>query len=189
MRDAPSPQVGWGVYKEENPDQFRTPVKEEGPFQWGMDGGDQMGMEMGPGGRQGDFRDRGRGNLRYNGRQGGRFNRRQPNERDNRGGMRGRGWMHQEGGRWNGRGGGPMPPFGRGGNRMPGPMGQNGPMFPFPLGMGLGPGMPMDLNATDPEVIRKEVIPALIKMGEQGRQNGTINEMQFRDLMTQVMEL
>ena len=189
MRDAPSPQVGWGVYKEENPDQFRTPVKEEGPFQWGMEGVDQMGMnqmgmDMGFGGRQ-DFRDRGRGNLRFNGgRQGGRFNRRQPN--DNRGGMRGRGWMHQEGGMWNGRGGGaggPLPPFGRGGSRMPGPMGPNGPMFPFSLGMGLNP---MDLNATDPEVIRKEVIPKLIKMGEQGLHNGTINQIQFNDLMTQV---
>ena len=45
----------------------------------------------------------------------------------------------------------------------------------------------MDLNSTDPEIIRKEVIPKLISMGEQGRRNGTINEMQFRDLMTQVI--
>ena len=192
MRECPSPQVGWGVYKEENPDQYRTPVKEEAPFQWGgMDGIEQM--DMGPGGRQqhGDFR--GRGNGRFNGRQG-RFNRRQqPNDGFNRGGNRGRGWGHQDGGRWNGRGGGqggPLPPFGRGGTRMPmpGPMGHNGPMFPFSMG-NMVPGMPMDLNTTDPEIIRKEIIPKLISMGEQGRRNGTINEMQFRDLMTQVCVL
>jgi len=47
----------------------------------------------------------------------------------------------------------------------------------------------MDLNSTDPEIIRKEIIPKLVAMGEQGRMNGTINEMQFRDLMTQVMVL
>merc|ERR1719431_1306870 len=188
MRECPSPQVGWGVYKEENPDQYRTPVKEEAPFQWGMEGIEQM--DMGQGGRQqhGDFR--GRGNGRFNGRQG-RFNRRQPNDGFNRGGNRGRGWGHQDGGRWNGRGGGqggPLLPFGRGGSRMPGPMGHNGPMFPFSMG-NMVPGMPMDLNTTDPEIIRKEIIPKLISMGEQGRRNGTINEMQFRDLMTQVMVL
>ena len=52
---------------------------------------------------------------------------------------------------------------------------------------GMVPGMPMDLNSTDPEIIRKEVIPKLVAMGEQGRMNGTINDMQFRDLMTQVI--
>jgi len=182
MRDCPSPQVGWGVYKEENPDQYRTPVKEESPFQWGMEGIEQMDMGLGNRQQHGDFR--GRGNQRFNGRQG-RFNRRQPNDGFNRG--RGRGWGHQDGGRWNGRGG-PLPPFGRGGTRLPGPMGHNGPMFPFPMG-NMVHNMPMDLNTTDPEIIRKEVIPKLISMGEQGRRSGTINEMQFRDLMTQVMAL
>ena len=49
---------------------------------------------------------------------------------------------------------------------------------------GIVPGMPKDLNSTDPEVIRKEVIPKPLAMGEQGGMNGTINDMQFRDLMT-----
>ena len=49
---------------------------------------------------------------------------------------------------------------------------------------GMVPGMPMDLNSTDPVIIRKEVIPKPLAMGEQGGMNGTINDMQFRDLMT-----
>ena len=73
-----------------------------------------------------------------------------------------------------------MVPFGRGG-RWGGPG-----VFP-----GIFPGIPMaamgDLNAVDPETIRKEVIPNLIRMGEQGRDSGTINEVQFRDLMKKIM--
>ena len=52
---------------------------------------------------------------------------------------------------------------------------------------GMVPGMPMDLNSTDPVIIRKEVIPKPLAMGEQGGMNGTINDMQYRDLMTQVL--
>jgi len=92
-----------------------------------------------------------------------------------------------------------MQPFGRGGARMPGPgMNNMGLPFNFMGGEGIGPnsllnipGLPpgLNLNTNDPEKIRKEVIPALIQAGEHGKQMGTINEIQFRDLMTQVMIL
>jgi hypothetical protein len=39
---------------------------------------------------------------------------------------------------------------------------------------------------TDPEVVRKEVIPTLIRMGQEGRARGTVNEEQFREFMSQV---
>ena len=52
---------------------------------------------------------------------------------------------------------------------------------------GMVPGMSLDLNSTDPEIIRKEVIPKPLAMGEQGWMNGTINDMQFRNFMTQVL--
>jgi hypothetical protein len=39
---------------------------------------------------------------------------------------------------------------------------------------------------TDPEVVRKEVIPTLIRMGREGLQRGTVNQDQFRDFMNQV---
>ena len=157
-RDAPSPQVGWGVYKEENPDQYRTPVKEEGPFQWGEQ---EQEHEMGIGARGPNRRFRG--------------GREQRDPRWNRGGRGGQEWQRNGGG---GRGG---VPFGRGG-RGGGPG-----VFPgiFPNIAGIHPGT--DLSAVDPETIRKEVIPTLIRMGEQGRDSGTINEVQFRDLMKRIM--
>lgn len=77
----------------------------------------------------------------------------------------------------NGRGGGPIQPFiGRGGGR--GPVGNN-------FFMGPNGGMP-DLTNASPEVIRKEVIPTLVRMGEEGKRSGSMNEAQFRDLMAQV---
>ena len=132
-REAPSPQVGWGEYKEENPDQFRTPVKEEAPFHW---------------------QDRQEEDSR--GFRGGRnFRNRRP-ERDPRWGNRGGGGP----GEWRGRGrGGPLPPFGRGGVLRP-------PVPPTPFAGNMFPnmaGIPTDFTATDPEVIRKEVIPMLIR--------------------------
>ena len=163
-RDAPSPQVGWGNYKKDHPDEYRTPVKEEN-FPWG-----RMETE-----ETGDYY-RGRG-----GRNGGRFGRRQQ-EWDARGNMRGqRGGRNQDqnGGRWmNGRGGGSIQPFlGRGGGSRGGP--QNN--FSFPNNGGIP-----DLSVTSPEMIRKEVIPMMVRMGEEGKRSGTINEAQFRDLMSQV---
>jgi hypothetical protein len=50
-------------------------------------------------------------------------------------------------------------------------------------------GNPTDQSTLDPEHIRKEVIPTLIRMGQQGRDSGSINELQFRDLMQQIMIL
>ena len=121
---------------------------------------------------EGDDYYRGRG-----GRNGGRFGRRQQ-DWDSRGNMRGnRGGRNQDnGGRYmNGRGAGPIQPFiGRGGGR--GPVGNN---FSF---MG---GIP-DLTNASPEIIRKEVIPTLVRMGEEGKRSGSMNEAQFRELMSQV---
>ena len=78
----------------------------------------------------------------------------------------------------NGRGSGPIQPFiGRGGAR--GPVGNN---FSF---MGLNGGFP-DLANASPEIIRKEVIPTLVRMGEEGKRSGSMNEASFRDLMSQV---
>ena len=159
-RDAPSPQVGWGNYKKDHPDEYRTPVKEEN-FPW------NARMEV-----DGDDYYRGRG-----GRNGGRFGRRHQ-DWDSRGNMRGnRGGRNQDSGSryMNGRGAGPIQPFiGRGGGR--GPVGNN---FSF---MG---GIP-DLTNASPEIIRKEVIPTLVRMGEEGKRSGSMNEAQFRDLMSQV---
>ena len=39
---------------------------------------------------------------------------------------------------------------------------------------------------TDPEMVRKEVIPVLIRMGQEGLNRGTVNQDQFRDFMSQV---
>ena len=156
-REAPSPQVGWGHYKEEHPDEYRTPVKEEN-FNWNM----EMDND--------NFRGRG-------GRNNGRFGRRKQ-DWDQRGGMRGggRGGWNQD--RWtNGRGQNGPPPFmgGRGGARS-----QN--FGQFMPGQG---GVP-DFNTTSPEMIRKQVIPYLVKMGEEGKRSGTLNETQYRDIMNQV---
>ena len=157
-RDAPSPQVGWGHYKEEHPDQFRTPVKEEN-FNWG-----------GPMDHDDDYRG-GRGGGRD---RGGRFGRRRHDGWEGRGGRGNRGNWNND--RWNnGRGNnGPVQPFlgGLGGGRS---MANN---FPFP-----------DINTTSPEVIRKEVIPNVMRMVEEGRNNGSINENQFREFMAQVAML
>ena len=49
-----------------------------------------------------------------------------------------------------------------------------------------GPNGFPDFHTTDPKVIRNEVIPQLVQMGQTGRANGTINEMQFNELMKQV---
>jgi len=65
-------------------------------------------------------------------------------------------------------------------------VGPNSQMFPFPMG---GPNGFPDFHTTDPKVIRNEVIPQLVQMGQTGRANGTINEMQFNELMKQVMIL
>ena len=165
-RDAPSPQVGWGNYKKDHPDEYRTPVKEEN-FPW------NARMEV-----DGDEYYRGRGGRNGNG---GRFGRMQQ-DWDSRGHMRGnRGGRNQDnGGRYmNGRGAGPIQPFiGRGGAR--GPVGNN---FSF---MGLNSGFP-DLANASPEIIRKEVIPTLVRMGEEGKRSGSMNEASFRELMSQVL--
>ena len=179
-RDAPSPQVGWGVYKEEHPDQFRTPVKEENNFNWSE-------AEM----------DHYRGRSSKD--RGGRFPRRNP-DWDNRGGRGGRGgrgvWNPDN--KWkNGRAGagtvpnGSIPPF----MANSGPPVQN---FPF-MGTGGLPDwnstspemirkefMPMLVNTTSPEIIRKEVIPMLVQLGEEGKRTGKLNEGEFRNLMEQV---
>ena len=81
-----------------------------------------------------------------------------------------------------GRGGQPpIPPFGggRGGSRQPA-MGNNFPM--------MGPnGLPVDLANISPEMIRKEVIPTMVRMGEEAKRCGTISEAEFRNVMAQVM--
>merc|ERR1719154_83935 len=132
-------------------------------------------MEM-----EGDDYYRGRGGRNGNG---GRFGRRQQ-DWDSRGNMRGhRGGRNQDnGGRYmNGRGSGPIQPFiGRGGAR--GPVGNS---FSF---MGLNGGFP-DLANASPEIIRKEVIPTLVRMGEEGKRSGSMNEASFRDLMSQIAVL
>ena len=121
------------------------------------------------------------GRYEHGGHGGGRFGGRGEGGRyGDRRGRRG-GW---EGGRRNGR---PIPPFGnqsRGGRRMP--VGPNSQMFPFPMG---GPNGFPDFHTTDPKVIRNEVIPQLVQMGQTGRANGTINEMQFNELMKQVTQI
>ena len=96
-RDAPSPQVGWGVYKEEHPDQFRTPVKEENNFNWEES---EMDQYRGRGGKD----------------RGGRFPRRNHdgyNRGGGRGGRGGRGVWNQENKWKNGRPvpNGNIPPF------------------------------------------------------------------------------
>ena len=114
---------------------------------------------------------RGRG-----GRDRGRFGRRKQ-DWEMRGGHRGRGGWNQDNGRWmNGRGGqgGPMPPFGRGGPRGGAP-----PM--------MGNNLPMpNLSTISPENVRKEVIPSFVKMVEEGKRNGRVNDSEFRLIMTEV---
>ena len=174
-RDAPSPQVGWGVYKEEHPDQFRTPVKEEHNFNWSDESVDHY---------------RGRGGKD----RGGRFPRRNQ-EWDNRG-RGGRGVWNQDNKWQNGRGGpnGNIPPF----------MANSGPQVPmrnFPFN-GSAPGLPdwntatpelirkevipMLVHTTSPEIIRKEVIPMLVQMGEEGKRSGKLNDIEFRNFMEKV---
>ena len=173
-RDAPSPQVGWGVYKEEHPDQFRTPVKEENNFNW-----DEAEMDHYRG-RTG--RDRGA-----------KFPRRNP-DWDNRGGRGGRGgravWNQEN--KWkNGRAvpNGNIPPF----------LANNGPPMQNFMGAGgiqdwntKSPEIireeliPMLVSTTSPEIIRKEVIPRLVEMGKEGKKTGTLNEGEFRNFMERV---
>ena len=156
-RDAPSPQVGWGVYKEEHPDQFRTPVKEENNFDWNEG---EVEHYRGRGGRE----------------RGGRFPRRNQ-EWDKRGGGRGgRGvWSHDN--KWkNGR-------SGPNGNTLPF-MANTGPQmrnFPF-----LGPAGLPDWSSASPEDIRKKVIPMMVRMGEEGKRDGKLNDVEFRNFMEQV---
>ena len=59
-------------------------------------------------------------------------------------------------------------------------MGNNFPM--------MGPnGLPVDLANISPEMIRKEVIPTMVRMGEEAKRCGTISEAEFRNVMAQVM--
>ena len=156
-RDAPSPQVGWGVYKEEHPDQFRTPVKEENNFNWSE-------AEVEP--------YRGRGGKE----RGGRFARRQ--EWDKRGGGRGGRGVWSQDTKWkNGRAGhnGNIPPF----------LANSGPhMRNFSL---MTAGNFPDWNSTSPEIIRKEVIPMLVQMGEDGKRSGKLNDGEFNNFMSRVI--
>ena len=176
-RDAPSPQVGWGVYKEEHPDQFRTPVKEENNFNWEES---EMDQYRGRGGKD----------------RGGRFPRRNHdgyNRGGGRGGRGGRGVWNQENKWKNGR---PVP----NGNIPPFLANSGPPMANFPF-MGTGglpdfnstsPEMirneviPMLVDTTSPEIIRKRVIPMLVQMGEEGKRTGKLNEGEFRNLMERV---
>ena len=75
------------------------------------------------------------------------------------------------------------------GTRYPGPVfegGMNGPDF--------GPGGPRfpqfpnlpNLDMANPEMVRKEVIPNLIRYAEEGQASGRYTEEQFRTLMQQV---
>ena len=78
-----------------------------------------------------------------------------------------------------------------------------GPMFGFQPRGGMGPpfrpgfrmpsGLPglhgPDITKTDPVIIRKEVIPNLMKLGQECKEKGTIDEVQFREFMNQVMQL
>ena len=36
-----------------------------------------------------------------------------------------------------------------------------------------------DLSVTSPEMIRKEVIPMMVRMGEEGKRSGTITEAEI----------
>ena len=52
----------------------------------------------------------------------------------------------------------------------------------------MGPnGLPVDLANISPEMIRKEVIPTMVRMGEEAKRCGTISEAEFRNVMAQVM--
>jgi len=199
----PSPSVGWAVHKQDHPDQFRTPVKEEDPF-FEPDGRNNWNNDQTP--ERFSGRRRGRDNfnncfdqrgVRVEFGRGGRG-------RDNRN-RNARGWMPQHGNNRRGnniRGGfhpdqgfqGPFPgnhDVGFSGTRFPGPAFNNGmnqgPEPPFPQGM--LPNLENDLDMMNPENVRKEVIPNLIKMAEDGRANGRYNEIQFRNLMQQVLIL
>ena len=184
-RDAPSPQVGWGVYKEEHPDQFRTPVKEENNFNWEESEIDHY--------RGRSSKDRG-----------GRFPRRNHdgyNRGGGGGGRGGRGVWNQENQWKNGRPApnGNIPPF----LANSGPPMQN---FPFMRTLQSLPDffpdagddfsqtpemirnevIPMLVDTTSPEIIRKKVIPMLVQMGEEGKRTGSLNEGEFRNLMEKV---
>jgi len=168
-RETSSPVIGWAKHKESNPDNYRTPVKEMGPFF-----SDQhRGQEMGPFGPWG-AEDRGRGGHGFRGHQ--------------RGFRRERGHMR---GRWNDGprypGGGPMMYGPRGGGRGGfGRGGRGGGPPPLP---GL-PGLPpIDIMNANPELIRKEVIPNMIKLGRECMDKGTINEQEFNEFFNQVMML
>ena len=46
-----------------------------------------------------------------------------------------------------------------------------------------------DLLRADPEIVRKEVIPKMLMLANECREKGTINEVQYREFMNQVMHL
>ena len=76
--------------------------------------------------------------------------------------------------------------FGRGGGMRPGP---GGPGFHRPRGPPPPalPGLPpLDIMNANPEIIRKEVIPNMIKLGRECMDKGTINEHEFNEFFNQV---
>lgn len=73
--------------------------------------------------------------------------------------------------------------FGRGGGALRPPHG----FRPPPPAL---PGLPgPDILKADPVLVRKEVIPELLKLGHECLDKGTINQEQFREFMSQVMHL
>ena len=50
----------------------------------------------------------------------------------------------------------------------------------------MGPNVLPDLTNASPEMIRKDVIPSFVRIAEEWKRNGSIIEVQFRDIMNQV---
>ena len=50
----------------------------------------------------------------------------------------------------------------------------------------MGPNVLPDLTNASPEMIRKDVIPSFVRIAEEWKRNGSIIEVQFRDIMKQV---
>ena len=50
----------------------------------------------------------------------------------------------------------------------------------------MGPNVLPDLTNASPEMIRKDVIPSFVRIAEVWKRNGSIIEVQFRDIMKQV---
>ena len=180
-----SPSVGWTKFKETNPDEFRTPLKDQRGrrHQDGQHQQQQQQQQQHPENRLRQRRQqqqqqrllamahpqqrlqgpRAHGPVGPGGPRDPRMN--------PFGGPGPRPFMGGPGGPGGGGGGGPMP--GPGVGPMDGPFGN---MF-------------QNMNSTDPAIVESEVIPMIIHQARESFNSGNISHEQFADVMRHVMTL